>query len=136
MHKDSRDGDDRVTDQWLTLEAAAEQLGVSVHAVRRRLKKGAIVGRQVPTRYGPAWEVSLNGAVTLAQDSRDPDDDAPSPLRDSDDDRLAALIGLVERQQQQIVETRRRRGDVVGPRRAPGWRVDGRPRRAPGVAGA
>jgi predicted ArsR family transcriptional regulator len=92
-----------VTDQWLSLEEAAQQLGVSVHAVRRRLKRGDIAARQVSTRYGPAWQVSLNGAVTLAQDSREPDASVSSPLREPND-RLSGLVGLVERQQRQIVD--------------------------------
>jgi hypothetical protein len=93
-----------VTDQWLSLEEAAQQLGVSVHAVRRRLKKGAITARQVSTRYGPAWQVSLNGAVTLPQDSREPDARVAQALRDPDATVTADLVALVERQQQQIVE--------------------------------
>jgi hypothetical protein len=92
-----------VTDQWLSLEDAAHQLGLSVHAVRRRLKKGDIAGRQVSTRYGPAWQVSLNGSATLTQGSREPDATVALPLREPDD-RLAGLVDLVERQQQTIVE--------------------------------
>jgi excisionase family DNA binding protein len=93
-----------VADEWLTLEQAAERLGVSVHAVRRRLKKGELAARQVSTRYGPAWEVSLNGAVTLAEDSRESDAGVAQALRDPDATVTTDLVALVERQQRQIVE--------------------------------
>jgi excisionase family DNA binding protein len=51
-------------EQWLTIAEAAAEIGVSVDTVRRRLKKGRLDARQVPTERGPAWRIrrsSLQG---------------------------------------------------------------------------
>jgi hypothetical protein len=45
--------------EWLTLGEAAPRLGISVDALRRRLKRGQLTGRQIVTRYGPTWQVLL-----------------------------------------------------------------------------
>ena len=47
-------------DVWLTLGAAAEALGLSVVSVRRRIRAGQLVARQVKTDRGPAWRVRLD----------------------------------------------------------------------------
>jgi hypothetical protein len=52
---------------WLTLAEAADSLGISVHAVRRRARSGRLVARQIPTDRGPAWRVLVQS-------------DAPTPL--------------------------------------------------------
>jgi hypothetical protein len=58
---------DLATEQgWLTLAEAAKSLGLSTDAVRRRLKRGELAGRQVVTRHGPAWQVNLDIAPTPA----------------------------------------------------------------------
>jgi hypothetical protein len=41
------------------LPEAAKLLGCSVQTLRRRIKAGALDARQVPTRWGPAWQVWL-----------------------------------------------------------------------------
>jgi hypothetical protein len=48
-------------DGWLTLAQASQATGLTVDTIRRRLKRGELVGRKVATAYGPAWQVSLNG---------------------------------------------------------------------------
>jgi hypothetical protein len=53
---------------WLSLAEAAEQLGISVDAVRRRLRRGDFPQRRVRTRHGLAWQVQLvpaEGGATL-----------------------------------------------------------------------
>jgi hypothetical protein len=42
---------------WLPLAAAAVELGVSAKTVRRRLKSGDVLSRQVTTQHGQAYEV-------------------------------------------------------------------------------
>jgi hypothetical protein len=68
---------DTMTTGWLTLAQAAEQLGISVHAVRRRVKAGELVGHQVPTKHGAAWMVRLDG-------DRQGDATVPPGLREGD----------------------------------------------------
>lgn len=43
--------------RWVPLAAAALQLGLSIDSVRRRLRKGELVGRQVATPQGFTWEI-------------------------------------------------------------------------------
>jgi hypothetical protein len=45
---------------WLGLGEAAEQLGISLDAMRRRVRRGEYVRRQVRTRHGLAWQVRLD----------------------------------------------------------------------------
>ena len=52
-------------DGWVTLAEAAGLLGVSVDTVYRRLRKGALEARQVPTQHGPAWMVRLGETPTV-----------------------------------------------------------------------
>ncbi len=67
--------DDVIDDGWLPLSSAAEQLGLSIHAVRRRVHAGELPARQVRGRYGLAWQVRLDGkhegSATVAQESRE-----------------------------------------------------------------
>jgi hypothetical protein len=82
-----QDGSARVAqglteDCGLTVAQAAEQLGISTDAVRRRLKAGDLVGHRRHTKHGDAWCVhpdeprgSRNGratvGATLPTDSRE-----------------------------------------------------------------
>jgi excisionase family DNA binding protein len=52
-------------DGELTLAQAAEVLGVSVDTIRRRVRRGELQARQVPTQHGPAWRVSLGTGPTV-----------------------------------------------------------------------
>ena len=42
-------------DQWMPLADAARELGVSTDTLRRRLRKGQLVGEQRPTPQGFVW---------------------------------------------------------------------------------
>ena len=46
--------------EWLSLHEAAHRLGLTPQTVRRRLKRGELEARQVPTRTGPAYQVRLS----------------------------------------------------------------------------
>jgi excisionase family DNA binding protein len=50
---------------WLTLTEAATLLGLSVDTVRRRVKRGELEARMVPTPHGAAWRVRLPSAPTV-----------------------------------------------------------------------
>ena len=49
-----------MTDE-LTIRQAAEKLGISPDAVRRRVKSGKLQGHTVPTPQGHEWRVVLGG---------------------------------------------------------------------------
>jgi hypothetical protein len=49
--------------QWLSLTAAARELGVSVKTLRRRVHVGTLRARQVGTRHGPAYQVWVPAAT-------------------------------------------------------------------------
>jgi hypothetical protein len=44
---------------WLTLAEAAARLGMSLDAMRRRMRRGEYPRRQVRTRHGLTWQVRL-----------------------------------------------------------------------------
>jgi hypothetical protein len=54
----------RATDpaDWLTLEQAACELGISVSTVRRRIRKGELRNRIVPRRGGFSYRIYVPGA--------------------------------------------------------------------------
>jgi hypothetical protein len=67
---------------WLTLAEAAAALGVSVDTVRRRLKRGQLVGERRPTRQGFAWMIRPDAERPAPSDgmpgSMTPGDGQPS----------------------------------------------------------
>jgi hypothetical protein len=101
---------------WLPLAEAARRIGVSLDTLRRRMKRGEVRARKVPTRHGPAWQVRT--------------DDLPAPhARDADAGATADLVRLVR----DLLERNTRLAEEVGSLRAqlaaPGR--DSRPRRPP-----
>lgn len=46
-------------EERLSMKQAAERLGVSVDTIRRRLKKGELVGEKEPTPQGYEWRIVL-----------------------------------------------------------------------------
>jgi hypothetical protein len=50
-------GQEAASGEWLPLVEAAPRLGCSADTVRRRLKRGALQGRQVPMQGGHRWEI-------------------------------------------------------------------------------
>src|SRR5438270_12967445 len=50
---------DSPADGWLTLAEASGQLGISLDAARRRMRRGEFQRRQVRTRHGITWQVRL-----------------------------------------------------------------------------
>ena len=58
---------DTSADGWITLAEAAQQLGISLDAARRRMRRGEFPRRQVRTRHGVTWQVRL-----MPTDAADP----------------------------------------------------------------
>src|SRR5438445_13762582 len=50
---------DSPADGWLTLAEASGQLGISLDAARRRMRRGEFQRRQIRTRHGITWQVRL-----------------------------------------------------------------------------
>jgi excisionase family DNA binding protein len=93
----------------LTIAEAAHALGISVYAVRRRIRAGELAAWQVPTKRGQAWRVS----ATLAPPLRDAGATVAEPLRhpiatvaeaEVEPPEILRLLDLVESQQQRIEE--------------------------------
>ena len=51
--------------EWVFLPDAARRLGLAPQTIRRKLKRGELESRQVPTRTGPAYQVRLAGDQPL-----------------------------------------------------------------------
>jgi hypothetical protein len=63
---------------WLPLSQAAQAEGISLDAMRRRVRRGEYQRRQVRTRHGVAWQVRLNpGAQGGTHGGSTVDTDAP-----------------------------------------------------------
>jgi DNA-binding Lrp family transcriptional regulator len=89
--------------RWVSLQEAASRLRLSTDTVRRRVKQGALESRKVPTRYGPAWQVRLDGL--------------PAPLPDRDlagAPAVAELVRLVEDLQDRLLRMAERIGYLQG----------------------
>ena len=93
--------DDVTEDGWLPLATAAERLGLSIHAARRRVHTGELVARRVRTRYGLAWQVRLDdereGRASVAPESREASATVAEPAG------VGALVALVREQQAQLL---------------------------------
>jgi hypothetical protein len=53
---------------WVPLAEAADQLGVSKDALRRRIRRGTIPNRKIETRYGPTYEVRIEDVAATVAD--------------------------------------------------------------------
>jgi hypothetical protein len=62
---------------WLPVKEAAPRLGLTLDQLRRKLRRGEIGGRRVPTPTGHAWLVRVDGALSDAV--RPPSDSTPAP---------------------------------------------------------
>ncbi len=93
--------DDVIDDGWLPLSSAAEQLGLSIHAVRRRVHAGELPSRQVRTRYGLAWQVRLDGEcearASVAPELREASATVAEPAG------VGELVAFVREQQAQLL---------------------------------
>lgn len=101
-HTDHDAGRDQPpTDQAtsLTLEEAAAVLGVSVNAVRQRIKRGTVVA----TRTDQGWVVDMSHQPTSDQPIVSPTDHRPTTPPAVD---IAPLVELVERQGRELAEAR------------------------------
>lgn len=68
-----------MNEERLSIRDAAERLGVSPDTIRRRMKKGELVGEKEPTPQGYEWRIIL---PTEESDTGEPQlDEAPEPPR-------------------------------------------------------
>jgi DNA polymerase III subunit gamma/tau len=86
-------------DGWLTLTEAATLLGLSVDTVRRRVKRGELEARMVPTPHGAAWRVRPPSAPTLGATVVPTVDATPgaAPMQVAGAPAMGELVGLVGR---------------------------------------
>ncbi len=106
-------------DQWLTVQQAAEQLGVKVQRIEQYLRDGQLVGRRGPEGIVlPALSVGetgpvkgLPGVITLLRDARFSDDEIIDWLLRADDSIPGTpLLALAENRGTEI----KRRAQVAG----------------------
>lgn len=77
----------------LTLDEAAEQLGVSRSTVRRRIESGEISGRKETTASGDVWRVTLSdeeGKPVIDEQNGNGEDQAAKPEDLSEGDAAEA----------------------------------------------
>jgi excisionase family DNA binding protein len=86
-------------DGWLTLTETATLLGLSVDTVRRRVKRGELEARMVPTPHGAAWRVRPPSAPTLGATAVPTVDATPgaAPMQAAGGPAMGELVGLVGR---------------------------------------
>jgi len=82
-------------DAEVDLREAATRLGISERTVRRRLHRGELEGRQVPTPQGPAWRIRLDTLPPLTH--------GHDGVR-ADGADLAAALRIIGEQQTQLRE--------------------------------
>jgi excisionase family DNA binding protein len=78
------------SDRWLTIQEAAQRLGVSIATVRRRIKLGTLEAELQPGKRGPEYRVRLpiGGALAEAEDVQE------------SAQTIATLLTLLEREQE------------------------------------
>ena len=92
-----------VEERWLPLAEAAQVLGLSIDAARRKVRSGILAAEKRETPQGGTWWVRLAGGDELPPTtSRLAPPGATSPAAPNPD--LSALVGLVERLQAQVIE--------------------------------
>ena len=69
---------------WLTVEQAAQRLGISVRAVQKRLTKGALIGFKKRTNHGERWFVEVREQDTSRNIQDANRDDLSSSVREQD----------------------------------------------------
>lgn len=88
----------------LTLDEAAERLGVSRSTVRRRIESGEISGRKESTEHGDVWRVTLSdeeGKPVTDEHNGNGEDQVSSPEDLSEGDAVAAPRNALEVQMAQ-----------------------------------
>jgi excisionase family DNA binding protein len=90
----------------LSVEEAAERLGVSIRAVQKRLKKGTLTGRKEKTIHGERWLIDVR-ELDASQDANRMSDGSSVREQDANPVRLNANLdedrdGLIKEMQAKI----------------------------------
>ena len=78
----------------VTIQEAAQTLGVAESTVRRRLRNGELEGEQMPTPQGYTWLVELPDDRSIQRESEPRPTVEPSLLRELVDSLRSHLEGL------------------------------------------
>lgn len=81
------------TSEWVPLAAASRRLGIPIDTLRRKVKRGDLTARQVPTRQGHRWEVWL-------VDDQSPAEDPATAASQEPAERDALILELTRRNEQ------------------------------------
>ena len=92
----------------VTIAEASQRLGVSLHTLKRRLKRGELQGKQRPTPQGYVWTVAVSDDIPPASD--DTPDGTPPALSNGtlapteDADTLREMVSLLQGQMTSLQE--------------------------------
>jgi excisionase family DNA binding protein len=78
---------------WVTIREAAARLGVSQDTVKRRLKRGELVGHREPRPQGHTWLIELPDETAQPTAPPPPEADAPAEVG-----VLREMVGLLREQ--------------------------------------
>jgi len=86
----------------VTIAEASQRMGVSVHTLKRRLKRGELQGEQRPTPQGYVWTVAIpddippsNGAIPSGTPAAIPDG---VPAQGGGSDTLREMVEILQGQ--------------------------------------
>jgi hypothetical protein len=101
-------------DGSLSLQEAAERLGISERTMLRRVKKGVVKADKADTPRGPVWRVILDGSVAIPDSSAVHHDSSPVPaMADALQDALD-LAAQLQRENAAIVSRNEQLAGQVG----------------------
>ncbi len=93
----------------ISVQEAANRLGVSERTIRRRIKAGKLVATQIPTSQGYEWSIHLDNAVQVDRGAVHLDNTAVQPTEDAhptraDEHALLRTLELVEKLQRENLD--------------------------------
>jgi len=100
--------------EWVSIKEAGERYGVSADTIRRRLKRGEIVGRKESTAQGFVWQIEV--ASDHAESEHKASEQPPAAIGE---DALE-----LERLRERVAGLERERGDLIAQRDA--WQEQAR----------
>lgn len=115
----------------VTIQEAANKLGIAESTVRRRLRNGELEGQQMPTPQGYTWLVDLPEDLALGSDAEDYPSGEEGLLRELVDalryqvSGLEGQLGTKDRQIEQLHVLLQQAQAALPPPRSnrPWWRI-------------
>lgn len=109
--------------EYVTIAEAARRLGVSPDTIKRRLKRGELVGRKQSSTRGMLWQIEVPALAEPVHDDALPlhddaphavHDGAPAPAEPVQDDTIHALRGMLMTLERELDARRRETERLLG----------------------